>query len=85
MSPRTLFTSEYCPPGHYSPVNNVPSNVPPRARASKLVCGQGGLAFVFAKFRALQLAAGNTHGPDNSGATHNPRSYSSQGYALSLT
>ena len=26
MSPRTLFTSEYCPPGHYSPVNNVPSS-----------------------------------------------------------
>ena len=24
MSPRTLFTSEYCPPGHYSLVNNVP-------------------------------------------------------------
>ena len=24
MSPRTLFTSEYCTPGHYSPVNNVP-------------------------------------------------------------
>ena len=31
MSPRTLFTSEYCPPGHYSPVNNVP----PRVRVSR--------------------------------------------------
>ena len=25
--PRTLFTSEYCPPGQYSPVNNVPPRV----------------------------------------------------------
>ena len=33
MSPRTLFTSEYCPPGHYSPVNNVP----PRTCASEVV------------------------------------------------
>ena len=26
MSPRTLLTSEYCPPRHYSPVNNVLSS-----------------------------------------------------------
>ena len=38
-----------------------------------VVCGQAGLAVLFAKFRALQLAAGNMHGPDNSSATHNPR------------
>ena len=49
------------------------NNVPPRACVSKVVCGQGDLAFVFATFRALQLAARNMHGPDNSGTTHNPK------------
>ena len=53
MSPRTLLTSEYCPPRHYSPVNNVLSSeqCPPSS-----MCFQGGLhglAFLFAKFRAL--------------------------------
>ena len=31
---------------------------------------QGGLAFLFAKFRELQLAAGNMYGPDNSSAPY---------------
>ena len=37
MSPRTIFTREYCPPGHYPLVNFVPlghyspvNNVPPQ-------------------------------------------------------
>ena len=63
------------------PVNNVL----PRAFASKVVCVQGGLAFVFSKFRALQLAAGNAHRPDNSSVTHKQVKCSSQEYALSLT
>ena len=53
-------------------MNNVP-----RACASKVVRH-------FAKIRALQLAAGNMHGPDNSSVL-DPQSevkYSSQGYAL---
>ena len=29
MSPRTLFTGEYCPPGHNSPVNNAQSSKQP--------------------------------------------------------
>ena len=36
------------------------NNVPPRACAFKVVCGQGGLAFLVAKLRALQLAAAGT-------------------------
>ena len=42
MSPRTLFTNEYCPPGHYSPVNNVPPPPPPPVYAF-----QGSLVLLF--------------------------------------
>ena len=60
------------------------NNVPPRACASKVVCGQGDLAFVFAMFRVLQLAA-ETHMDLTTAARPTIRGeIQPQGYALSL-
>ena len=68
MSPQTLLTSES--PRHYSPVNNVLSSEQCPPSSMCFPGGLHGLAFLFDKFRALQLAARNMHGPDNSSVTH---------------
>ena len=51
--------------GHYGTCIGQGLSMRPPPRAC-VVCGQSGLAFIFAKFRALQLAAGSMHEPDNS-------------------